>query len=186
MWADRMTDGEGCCTKTPCYHPVYHHGCCCYYKEYLHHLDYHAYHHNWHCHHLILMFISEVCCIKPLHTTLFLTSLKMLSVSQVLQIIPSPKLVSGKMMGRNKNTTWVARTSKSSLHPSPWKTMKTPHSCFLNCQEYLIRQPCFPHISLLLIWSCSLLMQDQLEHFKCVSHLSFLCKHGRMWWIIFC
>ena len=98
MWADRMTDGEGCCTKTPCYHPVYHHGCCCYYKEYLHHLDYHAYHHNWHCHHLILMFISEVCCIKPLHTTLFLTSLKRLQVNQVLQIIPSPILVSGRMI----------------------------------------------------------------------------------------
>ena len=42
------------------------------------------------------------------------------------------------MMGQNKNTTWVAQTSKSSSHPSPWRNMKTPYYCFLNFQEYLV------------------------------------------------
>ena len=95
MWVDGMTDSEARCTKTPCYHPDYHHSCRC------HHFDYHDYHHSCHCYYhdysdvmiimiimiiiiiiknvlviiMIIIKISEVCCNKQLHTIL-LTSLK--------------------------------------------------------------------------------------------------------------
>ena len=95
-------------------------------------------------------------------------------IYQILQITPSPKLVweAGKMMERNKNTTWVAQTSKSCLYCTlPLEIWKS--QIFVSWTFGKTTLVFNVNISLILISSC---LQD--KHFKRVSHLCFECRLG--------